>query len=45
VFTSESSVAHVRPKGKNAEDKLLAPQGTMFGKNAFGLTAAILETL
>lgn len=47
--STESPVAHVRPKGKNAQDTLLSPQGIMLPKKCFWLNkhyiASILTSL
>ncbi|HRY62179.1 MAG TPA: Sau3AI family type II restriction endonuclease [Candidatus Paceibacterota bacterium] len=38
-----SSVAHVRPHGKNAEDTIKTPQGTMETKRCFWLNAKYIQ--
>lgn len=47
--TKDSPVAHVRPKGRDGNDKILTPQGTMHLKQCFWLNAKyiqkILETI
>ena len=40
---TESVVAHVRPHGKNSQDKVLTPQGTMEMKRCFWLNAKFIE--
>ena len=40
--TSESNVAHVRPKGRNGQDKLLTPQGDMQVKKCFWLNSGYI---
>lgn len=40
---SESAVAHVRPHGKNAEDKLRLPDGRMMTKQCFWLNNSYIE--
>jgi len=46
---SESTVAHVRPKGRDGDDKELTPQGNMQVKQCFwlnsGYIARVIETL
>lgn len=39
---SESKVAHVRPKGRDGNDKILTPQGTMHLKQAFWLNQSYI---
>lgn len=40
---SESPVAHVRPHGKNSNDTLVTPQGTMEMKRCFWLNAKYIQ--
>ena len=40
---SESRVAHVRPHGKNANDKLPLPDGRMMTKQCFWLNSGYLK--
>ncbi|HLP23945.1 MAG TPA: Sau3AI family type II restriction endonuclease [Microbacteriaceae bacterium] len=40
---SESRVAHVRPKGKNAADMDVAPDGSMHTKKAFWLNSSYIQ--
>ena len=40
--TSESHVAHVRPKAANARDTILTPQGTMLVKKCFWLNSSYI---
>lgn len=40
---SESEVAHVRPHGRNAQDKLPLPDGRMMTKQCFWLNHGYLE--
>ncbi|MDO8336114.1 MAG: Sau3AI family type II restriction endonuclease [Candidatus Saccharibacteria bacterium] len=42
--SSESTVAHVRPKGRNALDVLPTPQGTMLQKKCFWLNKAYIAS-
>ena len=39
----ESPVAHVRPKGRNGNDKILTPQGTLFLRQAFWLNSTYIR--
>jgi DNA mismatch repair protein MutH len=41
--TSESAVAHVRPKGKDGDDKIPTPQGGMYLRQAFWLNLTYLN--
>jgi DNA mismatch repair protein MutH len=41
--SSESHVAHVRPKGRNGSDKIATPQGGMHLRQCFWLNAGYLE--
>lgn len=41
--SSESTIAHVRPKAKNAQDLQITPQGTYEKKYAFWLNRSYLE--
>ena len=41
--SSESPVAHVRPKAKNAEDKIRTPQGDFHTRQAFWLNKKYIE--
>lgn len=41
---SESRVAHVRPHGRNAADKLPLPDGRMMTKQCFWLNSSYIET-
>jgi DNA mismatch repair protein MutH len=43
--TSESHVAHVRPKGKDGNDKIPTPQGGMHLKQAFWINSAYVSGL
>ena len=43
--TSESNVAHVRPKGRNGQDKLLTPQGDMHVKKCFWLNSGYIASV
>lgn len=38
--SSDSPVAHIRPHGKDSDDKMETPQGTMEGKKSFWLNAS-----
>ena len=40
--STESPVAHVRPKAKNAEDTLITPQGDMVSKKCFWLNKSYI---
>ena len=40
---SESAVAHVRPHGKNSQDTIITPQGTMEMKKCFWLNAKYIQ--
>jgi DNA mismatch repair protein MutH len=41
--SSESHIAHVRPKGRNGSDKIATPQGGMHLRQCFWLNAGYLE--
>ncbi len=41
--STESRVAHVRPKAKNAKDIIPTPQGTMLGKKCFWLNRSYIK--
>jgi DNA mismatch repair protein MutH len=43
--TSESHVAHVRPKGKDGSDKIPTPQGGMHLKQAFWLNSSYINSV
>jgi DNA mismatch repair protein MutH len=43
--TSESRVAHVRPKGKDGNDKIPTPQGGMHLKQAFWLNSSYINSV
>jgi DNA mismatch repair protein MutH len=43
--TSESSVAHVRPKGKDGNDKIPTPQGGMHLRQAFWLNSSYIHRI
>jgi len=43
--TSESRVAHVRPKGKDGNDKIPTPQGGMQLKQAFWLNSSYINSV
>ena len=43
--TSESRVAHVRPKGKDGNDKIPTPQGGMHLKQAFWINSGYVSSL
>ena len=42
---SESTVAHVRPHGKNSQDTIITPQGTMEMKKCFWLNAKYIQKI
>jgi len=42
---SENEVAHVRPKARNAQDKIMTPQGTLEVKRCFWLNASYISKL
>lgn len=42
---SESRVAHVRPKGQNANDKIPTPQGGMHTKQCFWLNGTYIDSV
>ena len=42
---SESSVAHVRPKARDGQDKLLTPQGDMLVKKCFWLNSGYIASV
>ncbi len=42
---SESQVAHVRPKGRNGDDKILTLQGTLHLRQAFWLNASYIASI
>ena len=41
----ESPIAHVRPKGRNGEDKELTPQGDLQVKKCFWLNSGYIATV
>lgn len=43
--STESHVAHVRPKAKNAKDTIPTPQGTMLGKKCFWLNRSYIANV
>ncbi len=43
--STESRVAHVRPKAKNAKDIIPTPQGTMLGKKCFWLNRSYIANV
>jgi len=43
IKASENKIGHVRPKGRNSDDKMLAPNGTMQKKKCFWLNKTYIK--